>query len=157
MTEWNACAYRLLLWPAPKVDGCSLSHRNSVDTTIGLRRLELPTRQNCLTGEISVAHAAEFCTPSFLRPVPSAIMKGSGRTLVVPDMPNMITTLALPSCGLGPALRPSLRNHLFDFFHQRWAVIRNSVLDRPFDAARVNRLAIFDLIDARWVKHFQIL
>lgn len=140
-----------------KGDGCSLSHRKSVDATIGLRRLELPTRQRLSNGRIQRSPRSRVLHTFFLRPVPISLVRGARWTLVAPDIPNMITTLALPSCGFGPALRPSLCNHFFDLFHQRWTVIRNPVLDGPLDAARVNRLAVFDLIHARRIKHFQIL
>src|SRR5712692_275213 len=79
----------------------------------------------------------------------------------------MLDTVSLQACTPSPAcslarsfcctFSPSLRYHLLNLSHQSRTVIRNPVLDRPFDSAGVRGLAVFDLIHARRIEHLQVL
>ena len=73
-------------------------------------------------------------------------MKGTRRTIIY--LRGNFWKISLFSSSFGLCRRPRFSDHVAHLGSKRRRVIRNAVLDCPFDAAFVNRFTIADFINA---------
>src|ERR1041385_2806373 len=88
-------------------------------------------------------------------------VRGSLSCVVSPpsEVAQMVTIHDSASVERALLGRTCLRlcNQILNIGHQTRSVVRNSILDGPFDAACVNDLSVANVVNSGRIKHLQIL